>query len=135
MYKLSLISGILLTFTTVATASTNPNFIESELEIIELESNLFENYNDESLNVNDIHVVELEEEVEIDFDVTAHLPENFNALKGKNDIDWSSVELIELEEDIELGFNTKSHLPENFNPYKGMFCNKQKHVVVVVSVY
>ena len=134
MYKLSLISGILLTLTTVATASTNPNFIESELEIIELESNLFENYNDESLNVNDIHVVELEEEVEIDFDVTAHLPEKFNALEGKNDIDWSSVELIELEEDIELGFNTKSHLPENFNPYKGMFCNKQKHVVVV-SVY
>ena len=131
MYKLSLISGLLLTFTTVATANTSPNFIENELEVLELESNLFETFNDESLDMSDIHVVELEEEVEINFDVMTYLPENFNALEGKNDIDWSSIELIELEEDVELGFNTKSHLPKNFNPYKGMFCNKQKHVVVV----
>lgn len=134
MNKLLLISGLLLTFTTAASASTSPNFIENELEIIELESNLFDDYTDETLNVNEIHVVELEEEVEIDFDVTAYLPENFNSLKGKNDIDWSSVELIELDEEVELGFNTKSYLPKDFNPYKGMFCNKQKHVVVV-SLY
>ena len=73
----------------------------------------------------------MEEEVEINFDTIEYLPENFNALAGKNDINWSKIELIELEEEVVFNFNTKDYLPENFNPYQGMDCKQN----VVVSLY
>jgi len=98
------------------------------LKEINLEAALFESGNDESL----FEVYEIEEEVHIDFDTKQYLPENFNALEGKNDIDWSKIELVELEEEIELGFDTQEYLPKNFNPYKGMNCEKEN---VVVCLY
>ena len=47
------------------------------------------------------------------------MPENFNSLKGKHDLDWNSIEVVELEEEVELGFDTKNYLPKNFNALKG----------------
>jgi len=87
-----------------------------------LEKLLFTNEdytNTENLEINEIEVVELEEEVKLDFDTSMYLPENFNALEGKNDLDWSTIELIELEEEVELGFDTSKYLPENFNALEG----------------
>lgn len=108
----------------------NSEFIALETNQFDLELEIFSDF-EETLEVEDIEIVELEEDITIDFDTTEYLPENFNALAGKNDIDWSKVELIELEEDIELGFNTEDYLPKNFDPYQGMDCKKN----VVVSLY
>jgi len=91
-------------------------------EKLKLEERLFTNEeyaNSENLEINEIEVVELEEEVKLDFDTSMYLPENFNALEGKNDLDWSTIELIEIEEEVELGFDTSKYLPENFNALKG----------------
>ena len=46
---------------------------------------------------DDIEVIELEEDVDINFDTTQYLPENFNPLAGKNDIDWSKIEINKYE--------------------------------------
>jgi hypothetical protein len=138
MYRLSVLFSLLITLTISAKTESHSDFNNSALEFIsleidqfELEQNVFLELNDRTLNVEDIEVVELEEEVDINFDTAQYLPENFNVLAGKNNIDWSKIELIELEEEVELGFNTKDHLPENFNPYQGMDCKKN----VVVSLY
>jgi len=109
----------------------NSEFIALEINQFELELNVFSGMYDITLNIEDVEVVELEEDVEINFDTTEYLPENFNVLAGKNDIDWSEVELVELEEEVELGFDTKDHLPENFNPYKGLECKQD----IVVCLY
>lgn len=138
MYKLSLLFSLLITLTINAKTenesaynNSNSEFIALEIDQFEIEENVFSNLVDITLNVDDIEVVELEEDVEINFDTTDHLPEDFNALEGKNDIDWSEIELVELEEEVEIGFNTKNYLPENFNPYQGMDCKQN----VVVSLY
>jgi hypothetical protein len=138
MYKLSLLFSLLITLTINAKTENHSEFNNSSLEFIaleidqfELEDSLFSNLADTILNVEDIQVVELEEDVELGFDTTQYLPENFNALAGKNDIDWSKIELVELEEEVELGFNTKDYLPKNFNPYQGLDCKKN----VVESLY
>jgi hypothetical protein len=135
MYKLPLLFSLLITITINAKTETSTEFSNSSLEFItlkinqfELEDNVFSDLQDVTLNIEDIEVFELEEDIEIIFDTTGHLPKNFNALSGKNDIDWSKVELIELEEEIELGFDTKDYLPIGFNPYRGMDI---KHEVVV----
>ena len=56
--------------------------------------------------------IELEEDVEINFDTKKYLPNRFNVYKGLHDIDWKLIEVVELEEDIELGFNNQNNLPE-----------------------
>lgn len=138
MYRLSLLFSMLITLTINAKTenhsdynNSNLEFIALEIDQIEMELNVFSDFTDLTLNVEEIEVVELEEEVDINFDTTQYLPVNFNALAGKNDIDWSKVQLIELEEEVELGFNTENYLPENFNPYQGMDCKQN----VVVSLY
>lgn len=138
MYRLSLLFSLLITLTINAKTENHSEFNSSTLEFIsleieqfELEQTVFSDLLDTTLNVEDIEVVELEEDVEINFDTTDHLPEDFNALEGKNDIDWSEIKLVELEEEVEIGFNTKNYLPENFNPYQGMDCKQN----VVVSLY
>jgi len=127
VYKLTLLFSLLITLTINAKTETNielydlnSEFIALELNKFELELDVFSDTAETTVNVEDIEVIELDESVEINFNTTEHLPENFNALEGKNDIDWSKVELVELEEEVELGFNTKDYLPNNFNPYRGM---------------
>ena len=89
----------------------NFEFIELENEIFDLEQIVFEDFiTTQSLKVEDVEVVEIEEDVELDFDTKNYLPERFNANKGMYDIDWSTVELVEIEEEIDL--SKDESLPE-----------------------
>ncbi len=90
----------------------------------QLEKSLFSTVEDstcENLDISDIDVIEIDETVEINFDTTAHLPANFNALQGMYDLDWNTIELVELEEDVDLDYNTQTYLPKDFNALKGMY--------------
>ena len=65
-------------------------------------------------------ILELEEEVILDFETKNYLPEHFNPLKGKYDLDWNSIKLVEMDEEVSLDFDTKDYLPQGFNPYRVM---------------
>ena len=96
-------------------STINIEYVTLENEMFDVEQVVFEVFynTEEEVNVSDINVVELEEEVEINFDTKSHLPERFNAFKGMHDINWNSVELVELEEEeVDLGFNNQNSLPE-----------------------
>ena len=90
----------------------NSEYIELQNEIFDLEQVVFEDYTTitQNLKVEDIKVVELEEEVEVNFDTKSYLPERFNAYKGMYDIDWTTVELVEIEEEVDL--SKDESLPE-----------------------
>ncbi|WP_250434568.1 hypothetical protein [Hanstruepera flava] len=90
-----------------------------------LESLLFHNPDVKPIAIDAIKVMELEEELTFNFNTQDYLPENFNPLKGKHDLDWSKIELIELDEDLTFNFNVKDYLPKHFNPYA---CVKTKTV-------
>jgi len=116
MKLLTIISSLLLLINTAT-----PNNTEKELNIFE------EKYEEAThkeptapIAISDIVIYEVEEEADICFDTAKYLPENFNALKGKNNIDWSKIDLVN-EPDAELifDFNTKDCLPENFNALQG----------------
>ncbi|MBT8254123.1 MAG: hypothetical protein HKN00_00155 [Flavobacteriaceae bacterium] len=96
--------------------------IALEIEKMELEFELFGEPTDHDaiFPIQSIVVYDLEEELELDFDTTDYLPEDFDAKAGMETIDWSEINLYELEEEIDLGFNTKDYLPKGFNPYEGM---------------
>lgn len=110
-----------------ATAVSEKAFLElrTQLEVITVIYDVFDEeayiYSLENVNftVEAIEVQELEEEVNLGFNPVNYLPEGFNPLKGKNDINWNKIELIELEEEINLGFNTKDYLPKDFNALEG----------------
>lgn len=74
--------------------------------------------------IEDITVIEIEEDITFDFDTKKYLPENFNPLKGKYDLDWSKIELIEIEEEVNLGFDVKQYLPVNFNAQQALTYNR-----------
>ena len=126
MYSLALLFSMLLTFN--ATANTNKttdtflegktvNFEECTLNRILFANN--ENVTTYNLDMSSIEVVEIEEEVIINFNTKNYLPEGFNALKGKDDLDFSTIEIIEIEEEVVLDFDTKHYLPKGFNALKG----------------
>ncbi len=122
MNRLAILFSIL--FAINATAKINQNSDEFNSEKSELEKILFANIEDssfDSIDINSIEVIELEEEVELGFNPKDYLPENFNALIGTHDLDWSTIELIDIEEEMDFGFNTSSYLPEDFNALKGMY--------------
>ena len=131
MNRLALLFSVL--FAINATTQINNDSLYLNLDYInviseenELEKSLFVNVEDssfENFDINSIEVIELEEEVEFNFNPKDYLPKGFNALKGKHDLDWSTIELVELEEEVEFNFNPKDYLPNNFNPYKGMHSN------------
>ncbi|MCK0107671.1 hypothetical protein MWU58_00050 [Flavobacteriaceae bacterium S0825] len=121
---LTLLLSVLFTVNISAKINITGDTINDNLstEMHKLEKRIFTNEeytNTENLEVNEIEVVEVEEEVQLDFDTTMYLPDNFNALEGKNDLDWSTIELIEIEEEVEIGFDTSKYLPKNFNALKG----------------
>lgn len=121
-------SGVAFIFTVLFTLSisakinidTLKNSVSIEKHKLEkaLITNL-EDLNTEYLEINEIEVIELVEEVELNHKTSNYLPENFNALAGKNDLDWNTIEVIELEEEVELDFDTSKYLPKNFNALKG----------------
>ena len=120
MYRLTILFSMLIALNASANINNNSDNLNSEKSRLEkiLFGNIV-NLNSTVASINSIELIELEEEVELGFDTANYLPENFNALKGKHDLDWNSIELIELEEEVELGFDTANYLPENFNALKG----------------
>ena len=72
------------------------------------------------IDIASLEVVEIEEEVIVNFDTSKYLPEGFNAYKGIGDLDWSKIEIIEIEEEVLIGFDTSKYLPEGFNAFKGV---------------
>ena len=95
-------------------SNMNIEYVIFENEMFDIEQVVFEDFYNivVEVNVNDINVVELEDEVEINFDTKNYLPERFNAHKGMHDIDWNTIKLVELEEDVDLGLNIQNRLPE-----------------------
>jgi len=83
----------------------------------------------DKIKANDICLIEIEEELELDFDTAQYLPEGFNPYAGMT-ISGDALGLIAVAEEIELGFNPKDYLPEGFNPYKGMIFAIEDIVVI-----
>lgn len=69
--------------------------------------------------IQDIYVFQVKEEIKLGFDVHQYLPDNFNPLAGKNDLNWNNILIIETPVEVNLDFDTNFYLPKNFNPLKG----------------
>ena len=111
-------STIFLTsITNVIAANNNTGKCEqSNDEECVLTHELFAHNNvSNEIDWNKLEILDLEEEVTLDFDTNEYLPANFNPLKGKFDLDWNKIELVELEEEVILDFDTKKYLPKDFN--------------------
>ena len=125
MYKPALLLSMLLVLNINAMTNRTNDYDKCSFESFEectLSKVLFqvsEKSNDyQEVDINAINLVEVDEEVSIDYDTSIYLPEGFNALKGKDDLDWSKIELIEIEEEVNFDFDTSKYLPEGFNPSK-----------------
>ncbi len=126
MYKLALFFSMLLTLNANANSDKssdicsecpNENFEECTLSKILFTNNDLNEAN--NLDISTIEIVEIEEEVEINFDTKRYLPIGFNALKGKDDINWNTIEVVEIQEDVEINFDTKLYLPRGFDALNG----------------
>jgi len=74
----------------------------------------------ENLKPADIHVIQVEEELDIDFDIAAYLPENFDPYQGM-DPKMEDFLYLWMEEEVGLGFNiddSMDFLAELFHPSK-----------------
>ncbi|RNC92753.1 MAG: hypothetical protein ED555_06700 [Allomuricauda sp.] len=71
------------------------------------------------LSLREIDFIEEETEIDLGFDTSAYLPEDFNAYEVYFDL--NSVDYIESDTAIDLGFDTSKYLPEDFNAYEGSF--------------
>jgi len=125
MYKPALLLSMFLVLNLNALTNYTNNYDSCSLERFEectLSKVLFIEYekskNHKEIDISTIDLVEIDEEVNLNFDTTKYLPEGFNALKGKDDLDWSKIELIEIEEEVNLNFDTSKYLPKGFNPLK-----------------
>ena len=65
-------------------STMNIEYVNFENEMFDIEQVVFEDFYNivVEVNVSDINVVELEEEVEINFDTKSYLPQGFNAYEG-----------------------------------------------------
>lgn len=129
MKKLAILLGLIISGPALAGTSleaeytySNTTYIESQLELFDLEQDIFIDLNDtETIEVEDIQVCEIDETLE------------FESIDMRcSNLKVSDIDVIEIEEDIEISFDTKKYLPIGFNPYEGMPCEKQ---IVVVSLY
>lgn len=84
--------------------------------VIDLEAQLEASLEMDKLNANDIEVLEINEEIDLGFDVFEYLPLDFDPYAGANlsDIDF---EIFEDGEIVELGFDTAAYLPADFDAY------------------
>ena len=120
MYRLTFLFSMLIALNASAKINNNTDDLNSEKSRLEkILFNNTENLSSATVDINAIVLIELEEEVDLGYNTANYLPENFNALKGKYDLDWNTIELIELEEEVDLGFDAANCLPENFNALKG----------------
>jgi len=109
MYKLAFLFCALITLN--ASAQINNDSKDFNREESELEKILFGNTEGsrfQSIEINSIEIIELEEEVEFCFDTANYLPKDFNALEGLNNLDLASAELIEIEKELHLNLVRKS---------------------------
>lgn len=134
MKLVTLVSSLILVASITATGNTleEPDDItsgnlttETTEQLAYLESLIFHNPDAKPIAIDAIELIELQEEVSFNFDTEDYLPENFNPLKGKHDLDWSKIELFELEEEVSFNFDVQGYLPKNFNPHA---CTKTKVV-------
>jgi len=113
-------------------------------EMMSLEAIIVNALQDNSINIEDIDVYEIEEDVEFDFNTSDYLPAGFAPYEGMgtvkelekeeaisieamivnvvqdDSIYIEDIDVYEIEEEVELDFNTSDYLPKGFNPYKGM---------------
>ena len=120
--KLLTIFSSLLLITNMSTSNSDAN-ASNKIDKIYLE--LTHKEPSSPIAIDDIIIYEVEEEADICFDTSKYLPENFNPLKGKHDIDWNIIELVdEPEEELIFDFNTKDYLPAGFDANKTV-CQKK----------
>jgi len=124
MYKLAFLFSMFLALNVNAlTTDTqfNSECTTGNIEECLLSKSLFsDNLNENTvLDIASIEIIEIEEEVALNFDAKKYLPVGFNALKGKDDLDWSTIEVLEIEEEVALNFDTTNYLPVGFNALKG----------------
>ncbi|MBT8258682.1 MAG: hypothetical protein KJO49_09440 [Bacteroidia bacterium] len=101
--------------TSMLLAATQPSdplaeYLALEIERMELEQELFgiEHNNDDPISIAAVAVIEVKEDIDLDFNTADYLPVNFDARKGMNDIDWNAIKLFEVEEEIELDAKQES---------------------------
>ncbi|MBC2839285.1 hypothetical protein [Robiginitalea sp. SC105] len=70
------------------------------------------------LDARTLETVEAEADIDLGFDPSAYLPEDFDAYAGKLS-DHEVPALIKVEETVDLGFDTTPYLPAGFDPYLG----------------
>ena len=109
LLMVALFSTTMLT-ASVKTSDPLSEFLVAEIERMELEQELFgiDVNNQEPVSIAAVAVYELDEEVTFNFNTSDYLPENFNARKGMNDIDWNRIKLYEVEEEINIDENFES---------------------------
>lgn len=127
MLRLALFLSMLFGINTMAQAEkvtvyTQPfsETAEMWIEVMNLEDKLFVKNENDTTEMSNFNIVDVDEEVPINFNVNNYLPDDFNPLAGKNDINWNDLELIELEEEVELNFDPYQYLPNGFDPYEGI---------------
>ncbi|WP_222981486.1 hypothetical protein [Flagellimonas meishanensis] len=69
----------------------------------------------QDLDVQSIEFIEEDHSLELGFDTSKYLPENFDPYQGQFSL--SAINFMDLCDEIELGFETKEFLPKDFNPY------------------
>jgi hypothetical protein len=142
MNALLLISGLALLGSTSAQENTEYEKVSSETQTIYVTSDISQNVmvenselgfatvwpklqaigskdpdceGESDLDLEEIIFIEEETEIELGFDTTDYLPENFDP--NKLYVDLNAIEYIEDIQEIELNFNVIDYLPANFNPY------------------
>ncbi|NND16419.1 MAG: hypothetical protein HKN89_08865 [Eudoraea sp.] len=66
--------------------------------------------------INDVAYLEMEEPVDLGFEASAYLPENFDAYAAPSDL--SGINFIEEEIGLDPAIDTALYLPEGFSPYE-----------------
>ena len=67
----------------------------------------------EEFDINSIHYIQEEENIELGFDVRDYLPEGFDPYKQY--VDLNSIEFI--EDNVNIVLDATRYLPEGFDPY------------------
>ena len=85
MNRLALLFSVLFVLNANAKINNDSDYLNINSEKHKLEKLLFdskENSSSTNLDISTIEVIEIEEEVELGFDATNYLPENFNPYAG-----------------------------------------------------
>lgn len=110
MFKVILISSLLLGGDAVTQNSTEPYWFNSGNNTIVVEDHSGE----AELDLNTIEYIENEEEFELGFDTTPYLPDGFDPYLGSLD----AIEYIDIEQG-EPELESEKNLPNDFDPYVG----------------